>query len=67
MVHDQLLAVLGSIEVQQYRGTVMQYFFSTAISNDDTFKKRTIFDTDTVVTFLTVILLHVLVLFFNQL
>ena len=67
MVHDLLLAVLGSTEMQKYRGTVTRYLFSTVINNDHTFKKCTIFDTGTVVTFLTV-LLHVLVLLlFNKL
>ena len=65
MVHDLLLAVLGSTEVQKYRGTVTRYFFSTVINKNDTFKKCTIFDTVTVDTFLTV-LLHYLVLFLNK-
>ena len=66
MVHDLLFAELGSTEVLKYRDTATRYFFNTVISNDDAFKKCTIFDTATVVTFLTV-LLHVLILFFNKL
>ena len=40
MVHDLLLAVLDSTEVQQYCSTaVTRCFFSIVISNDHTFKK----------------------------
>ena len=63
-VHDLLLAVLGSTEVQKYRGTVTRYFLSTVNSNDDTLKKCTNFDA--VVTFL-IVLLHISVLFLNGL
>ena len=66
MVHDLLLAVLSSTEVQRCCGTVTRYFVvkPTYISNVDAFKKCTIFDT--VVTFLTV-LLHISVFFLNKL
>ena len=29
----------------QYHGTITRYFFSTAIGNDDTFLKNTVFST----------------------
>ena len=40
---------VGSTAVQKYRGTATRYLFSTAIGNDDTLKKSTVFSTADIV------------------